>query len=105
MVLARWRYVMLTTGCAAAATAGRRRKKAISALLDQLHRRHAAVGRECRIGTNPLIVAIPHTADRDGGYVVDVVAPTACFQVNRLAGATPVDGGFDDNGQLTKNRA
>lgn len=31
-------------------------------LLDQLHRRNAAVGaKECRIGTNPLIVAIPST--------------------------------------------
>ncbi len=54
--------VMPTTGCAAAATAGRRRKKVYWHLLDQLHRRNAAVGRKrCRIGTNPLIVAIPST--------------------------------------------
>ncbi len=103
MVLARWRYVMLTTGCAAAATAGRRRKKAISAFAGPLHRRHAAVGaKECRIGTNPLIVAIPSTPIT----MVDMSMSMFSYgmlEVNRLAGRElPVDGGFDDNGQLTK---
>lgn len=103
MVLAWWRYVMLTTGCAAAATAGRRRKKAISAFAGPTHRRHAAVGaKECRIGTNPLIVAIPSTPIT----MVDMSMSMFSYgmlEVNRLAGRElPVDGGFDDNGQLTK---
>lgn len=45
-VSARWRYVTPTTGCAAAAMAGRRRKKGyIGICWAQLHRRYAAMGR------------------------------------------------------------
>ncbi|MCS3425527.1 3-dehydro-L-gulonate 2-dehydrogenase [Rahnella sp. BIGb0603] len=58
--------------------------------------------KECRIGTNPLIVAIP------GSPITMVDMSMSMFsygmlEVNRLAGRElPVDGGFDDNGQLTR---
>ncbi|XNM74433.1 Ldh family oxidoreductase [Escherichia coli] len=72
-------------------------------MLDQLHRRNAAVGaKECRIGTNPLIVAIPSTPIT----MVDMSMSMFSYgmlEVNRLAGRQlPVDGGFDDEGNLTK---
>ena len=94
---------MPTTGCAAAATAGRRRKKAILAFAGPTPSRNAAVGRkECRIGTNPLIVAIPSTPIT----MVDMSMSMFSYgmlEVNRLAGRQlPVDGGFDDEGNLTK---
>ncbi|EAN1187788.1 3-dehydro-L-gulonate 2-dehydrogenase, partial [Salmonella enterica] len=58
--------------------------------------------KECRIGTNPLIVAIPSTPIT----MVDMSMSMFSYgmlEVNRLAGRElPVDGGFDDNGQLTK---
>lgn len=58
--------------------------------------------KECRIGTNPLIVAIP------GSPITMVDMSMSMFsygmlEVNRLAGRElPVDGGFDDNGELTR---
>ncbi|RLM26719.1 3-dehydro-L-gulonate 2-dehydrogenase [Brenneria alni] len=58
--------------------------------------------KECRIGTNPLIVAIP------GSPITMVDMSMSMFsygmlEVNRLAGrALPVDGGFDDDGNLTR---
>ncbi len=58
--------------------------------------------KECRIGTNPLIVAIPSNPIT----MVDMSMSMFSYgmlEVNRLAGRTlPVDGGFDDDGQLTK---
>ncbi|MEY8712641.1 3-dehydro-L-gulonate 2-dehydrogenase [Mangrovibacter phragmitis] len=59
--------------------------------------------KECRIGTNPLIVAIP------GNPITMVDMSMSMFsygmlEVNRLAGRQlPVDGGFDDDGNLTKD--
>lgn len=57
--------------------------------------------KECRIGTNPLIVAIP-------GHPITMVDMSmsmfsyGMLEVNRLAGRElPVDGGFDDDGNLT----
>ncbi|HEY2454851.1 MAG TPA: 3-dehydro-L-gulonate 2-dehydrogenase [Scandinavium sp.] len=61
--------------------------------------------KECRIGTNPLIVAIP------GNPITMVDMSMSMFsygmlEVNRLAGRElPVDGGFDDDGNLTKDPA
>ncbi|KID02327.2 3-dehydro-L-gulonate 2-dehydrogenase [Hafnia alvei] len=58
--------------------------------------------KECRIGTNPLIVAIP------GNPITMVDMSMSMFsygmlEVNRLAGRElPVDGGFDDEGNLTR---
>ncbi|ADO46441.1 3-dehydro-L-gulonate 2-dehydrogenase [[Enterobacter] lignolyticus] len=58
--------------------------------------------KECRIGTNPLIVAIP------GNPITMVDMSMSMFsygmlEVNRLAGRQlPVDGGFDDDGNLTR---
>lgn len=58
--------------------------------------------KECRIGTNPLIVAIP------GEPITMVDMSMSMFsygmlEVNRLAGRQlPVDGGFDDEGNLTR---
>lgn len=56
----------------------------------------------CRIGTNPLIVAIPSTPIT----MVDMSMSMFSYgmlEVNRLAGRQlPVDGGFDDEGVLTK---
>ena len=58
--------------------------------------------KECRIGTNPLIVAIPSTPIT----MVDMSMSMFSYgmlEVNRLAGRElPVDGGFDDEGHLTK---
>ncbi|MCS5945543.1 3-dehydro-L-gulonate 2-dehydrogenase [Klebsiella variicola subsp. variicola] len=58
--------------------------------------------KECRIGTNPLIVAIPSTPIT----MVDMSMSMFSYgmlEVNRLAGRElPVDGGFDDEGNLTK---
>ena len=57
--------------------------------------------KECRIGTNPLIVAIPSTPIT----MVDMSMSMFSYgmlEVNRLAGRQlPVDGGFDDEGNLT----
>ena len=61
--------------------------------------------KECRIGTNPLIVAVP------GEPVTMVDMSMSMFsygmlEVNRLAGRTlPVDGGFDDDGKPTRDPA
>ncbi|MGY5957936.1 2,3-diketo-L-gulonate reductase [Kosakonia sp. BK9b] len=61
--------------------------------------------KECRIGTNPLIVAIPSTPIT----MVDMSMSMFSYgmlEVNRLAGRElPVDGGFDDDGHLTKEPA
>ena len=58
--------------------------------------------KECNIGTNPLIVAIPSTPIT----MVDMSMSMFSYgmlEVNRLAGRQlPVDGGFDDEGNLTK---
>lgn len=58
--------------------------------------------KECRIGTNPLIVAIPSSPIT----MVDMSMSMFSYgmlEVNRLAGRElPVDGGFDDEGNLTK---
>ncbi|CFR20427.1 3-dehydro-L-gulonate 2-dehydrogenase [Yersinia frederiksenii] len=61
--------------------------------------------KECRIGTNPLIIAIP------GETITMVDMSMSMFsygmlEVNRLAGNTlPVDGGFDNDGNLTRDPA
>lgn len=61
--------------------------------------------KECRIGTNPLIVAVP------GNPITMVDMSMSMFsygglEVSRLAGKSlPVDGGFDDNGELTRDPA
>ncbi len=56
--------------------------------------------KECRIGTNPLIVAIPSTPIT----MVDMSMSMFSYgmlEVNRLAGRQlPVDGGFDDEGKF-----
>ena len=56
----------------------------------------------CNIGTNPLVVAIPSTPIT----MVDMSMSMFSYgmlEVNRLAGRQlPVDGGFDDEGNLTK---
>ncbi len=58
--------------------------------------------KECRIGTNPLIVAIPSSPIT----MVDMSMSMFSYgmlEVNRLAGKElPVDGGFDDEGNLTR---
>jgi 3-dehydro-L-gulonate 2-dehydrogenase len=58
--------------------------------------------KECRIGTNPLIVAVPG----DPITMVDMSMSMFSYgmlEVNRLAGRNlPVDGGFDDNNQPTR---
>ncbi|EAS9163866.1 3-dehydro-L-gulonate 2-dehydrogenase [Salmonella enterica subsp. salamae] len=58
--------------------------------------------KECRIGTNPLIVAIPSTPVT----MVDMSMSMFSYgmlEVNRLAGRElPVDGGFDNDGNLTR---
>ncbi|GAB4590783.1 2,3-diketo-L-gulonate reductase [Edwardsiella tarda] len=62
-------------------------------------------GKSCRIGTNPLSVAIPSQPIT----LVDMSMSMFSYgmlEVNRLAGrALPVDGGFDDAGQLTRDPA
>ena len=59
--------------------------------------------KECRIGTNPLIVAVP----TDPVTMIDMSMSMFSYgmlEVNRLAGRQlPVDGGFDDSGQLTRD--
>ena len=61
--------------------------------------------KECRIGTNPLIVAVP------GNPITMVDMSMSMFsygalELNRLAGKTlPVDGGFDNEGNLTRDPA
>jgi 3-dehydro-L-gulonate 2-dehydrogenase len=59
--------------------------------------------KDCRIGTNPLIIAIPG----DPVTMVDMSMSMFSYgmlEVNRLAGRQlPVDGGFDDDGHLTKD--
>ncbi|SCM72935.1 2,3-diketo-L-gulonate dehydrogenase, NADH-dependent [uncultured Pleomorphomonas sp.] len=61
--------------------------------------------KECRIGTNPLIVAVPG----DPVTMVDMSMSMFSYgmlEVNRLAGRQlPVDGGFDDDGRLTRDPA
>ncbi|MDR3411176.1 MAG: 3-dehydro-L-gulonate 2-dehydrogenase [Formivibrio sp.] len=61
--------------------------------------------KECRIGTNPLIVAVPG----DPVTMVDMSMSMFSYgmlEVNRLAGRQlPVDGGFDDAGNLTRDPA
>ncbi|HHG8770887.1 TPA: 3-dehydro-L-gulonate 2-dehydrogenase [Raoultella planticola] len=61
--------------------------------------------KECRIGTNPLIVAIPSNPIT----MVDMSMSMFSYgmlEVNRLAGRQlPVDGGFDDEGNLTRDPA
>ncbi|AXD74681.1 3-dehydro-L-gulonate 2-dehydrogenase [Salmonella enterica subsp. enterica serovar Java] len=58
--------------------------------------------KECRIGTNPLIVAVPSTPVT----MVDMSMSMFSYgmlEVNRLAGRElPVDGGFDNDGNLTR---
>jgi 3-dehydro-L-gulonate 2-dehydrogenase len=60
--------------------------------------------REPRIGNNPLIIAVPHA---DGPVVLDMAMSQFSFgalEGYRLRGAQlPVDGGFDQNGQLTRD--
>ncbi|TKI02831.1 3-dehydro-L-gulonate 2-dehydrogenase [Martelella alba] len=62
-------------------------------------------GKECRIGTNPLIIAVPG----DPITMVDMSMSMFSYgmlEVHRLAGKTlPVDGGFDDDGHLTRDPA
>ncbi|MDI2091238.1 3-dehydro-L-gulonate 2-dehydrogenase [Commensalibacter oyaizuii] len=59
--------------------------------------------KECRIGTNPLIVAIPSNPIT----MIDMSMSMFSYgmlEVNRLAGRQlPVDGGFDDNGNPTRD--
>ncbi|KGQ71174.1 2,3-diketo-L-gulonate reductase [Chelonobacter oris] len=61
--------------------------------------------KECRIGTNPLIIAIPSNPIT----MVDMSCSMYSYgmlEVNRLAGRqTFVDAGFDDDGNLTKDPA
>lgn len=62
-------------------------------------------GKSCRIGTNPLSIAIPSQPIT----LVDMSMSMFSYgmlEVNRLAGRSlPVDGGFDDAGQLTRDPA
>ena len=61
--------------------------------------------KECRIGTNPLIVAIPSTPITMVDMSMSMFSYGA-LELNRLAGKTlPVDGGFDNDGQLTRDPA
>lgn len=61
--------------------------------------------KECRIGTNPIIVAIPS----DPITMIDMSCSMYSYgmlEVNRLAGKqTFVDAGFDDDGNFTKDPA
>ena len=60
---------------------------------------------ECRIGTNPLIIAIPDNPVT----MIDMSMSMFSYgklEVSRLAGRQlPVDGGFNDDGQLTRDPA
>lgn len=59
--------------------------------------------KECRIGTNPFIVAVP----TEPVTMIDMSMSMFSYgmlEVNRLAGRQlPVDGGFDDEGNLTRD--
>lgn len=59
--------------------------------------------KECRIGTNPLIIAVPTTPIT----MVDMSCSMYSYgmlEVHRLAGRqTFVDAGFDDEGNLTRD--
>lgn len=59
--------------------------------------------KECRIGTNPFIIAIPS----DPITMIDMSMSMFSYgmlEVNRLAGRQlPVDGGFDDEGRPTRD--
>lgn len=61
--------------------------------------------KECRIGTNPLIIAVPSNPIT----LVDMSCSMYSYgmlEVNRLAGRqTAVDAGFDDEGNFTKDPA
>lgn len=61
--------------------------------------------KECRIGTNPFIVAVP----TEPVTMIDMSMSMFSYgmlEVNRLAGRQlPVDGGFDDDGNLTRDPA
>ena len=62
-------------------------------------------GKDCRIGTNPIIVAVP----ADPPVMIDMSTSMFSYgmlEVNRLAGKTlPVDGGYDEQGELTRDPA
>ncbi|KYJ01427.1 2,3-diketo-L-gulonate reductase, partial [Salmonella enterica subsp. enterica serovar Typhimurium] len=59
--------------------------------------------KERRIGTNPLLVAIPSTQNKKVDMSMSKFS-YGMLEVNRQAGRElPVDGGIDDNGQLTKD--
>ena len=61
--------------------------------------------KECRIGTNPLIVAVP-TAPVTMVDMSMSMFSYGMLEVARLAGRQlPVEGGFDDSGQLTRDPA
>ncbi|WP_241568929.1 3-dehydro-L-gulonate 2-dehydrogenase [Rosenbergiella collisarenosi] len=59
--------------------------------------------KECRIGTNPLIIAVPG----DPVTMVDMSMSMFSYgklEVTRLAGKSlPIEGGFDDQGELTRD--
>lgn len=59
--------------------------------------------KDCRIGTNPIIIAVP----ADPPIMVDMSTSMFSYgmlEVNRLAGRQlPVDGGFDEKGNLTRD--
>ncbi|MDO1871379.1 Ldh family oxidoreductase, partial [Escherichia coli] len=58
--------------------------------------------KEGRIGTNPLIVAIPSTLITMDDMAMSMLS-YGMLEVNRPAGRQlPVEGGFDDEGNLTK---
>lgn len=60
-------------------------------------------GKEARIGTNPLVIAVPS----DPVTYVDMSCSMFSYgklEVTRLAGKqTPIDAGFDDDGNLTRD--
>lgn len=60
-------------------------------------------GKDCRIGTNPLVIAVPGTPP----VVVDTSMSMFSYgrlEVTRLAGELlPIDGGYDENGNLTRD--
>lgn len=61
--------------------------------------------KEPRIGTNPLIVAVPGKEITMVDMSMSMFAYGA-LEVHRLAGKQlPIDGGFDDNGELTRDPA
>lgn len=75
-------------------------------LLDERPCGNAALGaKECRIGTNPLIIAVPTNPIT----MVDMSCSMYSYgmlEVHRLAGRqTFVDAGFDDDGNPTRDPA